>query len=549
MKEAFSVRVLTSLQKVFSNRAPREDSCVAESTMLKNECFSFQVAFCSRGAAQCVRIESRAEVPLRLRLVRSVPVQLAAYPDADDNYLSTEPGLYPDVLEELPASLPLAADAWYSLWVDVEGDVQPLPAGKHTFRFAFFGASGQLAACEKTVEVLEAQLPPQALCYTNWFHADCLAEYYDVEPLSPTHWRIMENFLRLAVRRGMNTVLTPVFTPPLDTQVGEKRMVVQLVEVYKTGKGYEFDFAALRQWVRMCQKVGIQHFEISHFFSQWGAHAAPNVMGTEAGEYHSLFGWDTPADGEPYRAFLKAFIPNLLDCLRELGVDKKCFFHISDEPLAEQAQSYAAAAQGVSELLEGYPIMDALSEYTFYESGLVKTPVVSTNHIQTFLDHQVTGLWAYYCCGQNDQVANRFIAMPSARNRVLGVQLYLGDIEGFLQWGYNFYHSAVSRRCIDPYRVTDADGQFPAGDPFVVYPGAKGEPVESLRLVVFAQALQDLRALRLLESLIGRDKTVALVNEGLTAPITFARYPKEDGWLMGLRRRVNEAIMRASNKD
>ena len=36
---------------------------------------------------------------------------------------------------------------------------------------------------------------------------------------------------------------------------------------------------------------------------------------------------------------------------------------------------------------------------------------------------------------------NRFIAMPSGRNRVGGFLLYKYGINGFLHWGFNFYYS------------------------------------------------------------------------------------------------------------
>ena len=139
------------------------------------------------------------------------------------------------------------------------------------------------------------------------------------------------------------------------------------------------------------------------------------------------------------------------------------------------------------------------------------------------------GLWAYYCCVQKTEVANRFFAQPSARNRILGVQLYLYRIAGFLHWGFNFYNSAHSRERINPYAVTDSGHAFPSGDPFVVYPGEDLQPVESLRLRVLHQGLQDMRALQLLESLTDRATVEALIERELGMRITFKRYPHQAG--------------------
>jgi hypothetical protein len=74
-----------------------------------------------------------------------------------------------------------------------------------------------------------------------------------------------------------------------------------------------------------------------------------------------------------------------------------------------------------------------------------------------------------------------------------------------------------------------------------VYPGEQG-PIETLRLEVFYEALQDLRALELLESKIGRDRVVAMLEEGLDKPITFSEYPTDAAWLLDKRELINRAI-------
>ena len=217
------------------------------------------------------------------------------------------------------------------------------------------------------------------------------------------------------------------------------------------------------------------------------------------------------------------------------------WFHVSDEPTLDNLAAYRRAAAALRPLLDGFRTFDALSDFAFYQQGLVETPVAATDHIDPFIEHRVPGLWAYYCCVQKTEVANRFFAQPSARNRILGVQLYLYRIAGFLHWGFNFYNSAHSRERINPYAVTDSGHAFPSGDPFVVYPGEDLQPVESLRLRVLHQGLQDMRALQLLESLTDRATVEALIERELGMRITFKRYPHQAGPLLRLRA-VNRRI-------
>ena len=61
-------------------------------------------------------------------------------------------------------------------------------------------------------------------------------------------------------------------------------------------------------------------------------------------------------------------------------------------------------------------------------------------------------------------------------------------------WGYNFYNGVDSLCKIDPYRVTDACGAYPSGDPFIVYPGEGGYPEESIRMMALEEAMNDVRA-------------------------------------------------------
>ena len=92
--------------------------------------------------------------------------------------------------------------------------------------------------------------------------------------------------------------------------------------------------------------------------------------------------------------------------------------------------------------------------------------------------------------------------------------------------------------------MTDAGNAFPAGDPFLVYPGSDGYPEESVRMMVHYEALTDLRALRLLETLTSKAYVMELVEGELAEPLTFKRYPKSDMYLITLRNRVNHEIAR-----
>ena len=102
-------------------------------------------------------------------------------------------------------------------------------------------------------------------------------------------------------------------------------------------------------------------------------------------------------------------------------------------------------------------------------------------------------------------------------------------------------------RAVDPFAETDAGGHFPSGDSFSVYPLADG-PGESLRIVVFHEGLQDMRALSLLEQYIGKDAVVALIEKTAKQEITFRSYPKKADFILRLRKEVNRLIEQYSKR-
>jgi hypothetical protein len=150
-----------------------------------------------------------------------------------------------------------------------------MEAGTYPIQCIFETMEGEELARETfMMEVIDAALPKQTLWHTEWFHCDCLATWYGTEVFSEAHWSRIEQYIQTAVQHGINMILTPVFTPPLDTEVGGERPTVQLVDVEKSGDKYHFGFDRLTRWVRMCLANGIEYFEISHLYTQWGAACA-----------------------------------------------------------------------------------------------------------------------------------------------------------------------------------------------------------------------------------------------------------------------------------
>lgn len=545
-------KILSSLHKVFPDFCP--DYGKTEFTTLTNEPLSFQIAFrgteCdSRGVY--VEIDKADGILLGYYFEEFSPVLRA----------NGKPGMYPEMLIEKKVNpgvenksfvwgphyfekgdntvLWSLKDSWQSLWFTVNDRRTTSKPGKYELKIRFIDAITRdvLAENTVTVTVLPEKLPKQKLLYTCWFHCDCLADVYGEEVWSDRFFELVKGQVSTAADNGMNMILLPAFTPPLDTPVGSERKKVQLVKITAERGKYTFDFSLMKRFIDVCRKAGIEYFEHNHLFTQWGAAAAPNIYAFVGGKEKRIFGWDTPATGRKYSSFLKQYIPAVKEFFKAEKLTKKVLFHVSDEPSAKMLDSYKAAYGTVKELLKGYMTGDALSHYELYEQGLVKTPIVSTASVNKFYG-KCKRFWCYYTGEQTDAgLSNRLVSSPSELNRMIGVQMYRHNIIGFLHWGYNNYYDVLSNGlynpCIDPgcYR------RFP-GSSFYVYPGSDGKCIQSIRQKVFYEAINDVRALTLLEKKKGRKVADALIAKHF-GEVTFFTKPDSPEQFLAFRDELN----------
>lgn len=486
-----------------------------------------------------VYVESPLKENVRLYRVKEVIVDKPSHgPVTNENYLLTAPGTLPDLLLPLEHQDCTVALNGTNIVIWVKLDIpEDTPAGCYPVSlFVETGfEEGEESKCvEAKINVISARMPKQSLRYTRWFYADCIADAHCVEVFSESHWALIEEYIAAATDVGINMILVPIHTPPLDTAVGTRRPCVQLVDIEKRGEGYIFGFEKLRRFVDICKRRGVKYYEMAHLFSQWGSEFAPNILVKENGVLDYKFGWHVSAVSQEYTDFLEQYIAALSDELLALGISDNTYFHVSDEPNTDNLDRYERARNIIKPLIKSSKTLDALSHCEFYEKGLVECPVTSITHAHAFLERNVEELWVYYCCGPERVYPNSFIAMPSARVRVLGFMLYKYDIKGFLHWGFNFYNSQLSSYKINPYLTTSADGAFPSGDGFIVYPG-RDTAYPSIRAEITYEAMQDVRICQALEERIGREAVVAMIDGAAGRELRFDDYPATNDFLEGLR--------------
>ena len=545
-------KIVSSQEKIFFDSSIDSFDTLEKISALRGEKLSLQLLHVDSGEGEYLPIRPFCELSLSgelapyatMREVRCVPVDRPTRPGVDDGqYLRLTPGVYPDILTPLRygGKLCPSRDKLRSVWIEVM--IPEDLSGEQTLTVTMSEpGSGVSATHSVVVDVIPVSLPEQKIHFTQWFYPDCLATYYNVPMWSDRHFEIVENFARCAVERGRDTLMVPLFTPALNVLPGYERACSQLVEVRVDKDEYSFDFTRLGRYLDMCDRVGVKLLEISHFYQQYQGKYAAHIYATVDGEYKRLFGWETLALDEEYKCFLRELVGAFVEYMKSRGDDSRCLYHITDEPYLSYIDQYKALKGVVADVLSGYKIIDALSDFEFYKEGVLDHPVPTTSSAPKFIEAGVKDLWVYYACGEVENYSNCYLAMPTWRTRSIGMQLYKYNIDGFLHWGFNYYNNRASGDAINPYMELSGEDWVPAGDCFVVYPNSDGTPLESIRLMSLEEAMQDVRAMQLCESLYSHDEVVCAVEKVLGDELSFTRCTHSANEMLRIRAVINEMI-------
>lgn len=543
MEKKIYGKIISSLEKVLPEKEPT--LVMDKGSMFLNEEYHLQLAYYCDS-------EDMGLFPLSIKLDGELSGCACYYNEhlnpstvvwrpCDDYYVSTEPRLIPDALLEFDKmSYCLPAKQWRAVWVSIKLP-KNVQAGVYETAFSLCNYEGEtLVKLPFTLEVINANLPKNPLRLSNWMHYDCIEHEHHVKAFSKAYYRVFEKYLKVYTESGFNMLLTPLFTPPLDTEINHVRTTAQLVGVTVEEEKYVFDFTKLKEFLDFVLARGIEYIEFSHLFTQWGGKACPKIMAKVNGRTKQIFGWETSSDDKRYAQFLSAFLKELVAFIDKEGLRSRCYFHLTDEPHEDHLPTYKKCCQLVRTYIGDMPIMDALSHYDFYKQDLLDVPVVYTPSYTEFEPHAIKDIMVYNCCiPATEYYSNRFIYSPSQRMRVLGFQLYETGVQGYLHWGYNFYNSWRSITLINPWATTDSAGLFPSGDGFMVYPTKDGA-CGSIRSMISKEAVQDYLAMRLLENCIGREKAVEFLHQwGLKGYNTYQKDPVAH---IEFREKINQEI-------
>ena len=240
----FEAKSIHSLEKIF----PEQEKLTGEIeklSALRGETVSFQIAY------RCddpfwLNVKNLAE-NIEVREVALAPSEFVVTNEPD--VLKDSPGLYPDPLMPINEPLRMPPNQWRTLWVTVRTSPEDVPGVKNIAVplsvKSLWEEEPVEYVCNFSLELLSAVMPEQKLIRTEWFHTDCIYTHYNVPCWSEEHWKLLEAYFKNYSAHGNNLLLTPLWTPPLDTAVGGERPTVQLLDIFFEKGTFRFDFSKL----------------------------------------------------------------------------------------------------------------------------------------------------------------------------------------------------------------------------------------------------------------------------------------------------------------
>jgi hypothetical protein len=467
---------------------------------------------------------------VRVRRVGYVPMRFGTT-DTPASELDRGPGFVPDPLfnDQIADVGPFENTAFW-ITVKVPTDAQP---GVNELGIHFSFLKDKTAELKASVEVSRFTLKPRHdFPVIHWWRGECLWDYYQTGMFEDEKlWSITRNYIQDMVDHGTDSIYVPIFHFRRETF----KRPCQLLKVTEPEPGkYAFDFSDVHRFVQLARACGAKHYEWSAFWIYWGAKNPVRVYKWVEGKAVMLWPPDADGHGPVFHNFMKQFLTEFHQFLVAEGILEQSFFHVSDEPgEGEHLANYKKARTFLQEnapWMKG-KVIDALSSIQYGKQHLTDHPIPIIGAAQAYIDAKIPH-WVYFCCSPRGTYLQRLLDTPLPKIRMSGWLFYKLQAQGFLHWGYNYWHAMEQEKLINPFETATNESWpgIPPGDPFEVYPGPDGKPIDSIRWEVFYESLLDYAMLQSAD--IKPDDPM------LADLKSYADFPKTQAWLEQARRRI-----------
>mgnify|MGYP002595883433 CR=1 FL=1 len=394
-----------------------------------------------------------------------------------------------DMLDERP-SMALDACTVRPVWITVD---VPQDAAPGLYRAPVtLSCDGSKERLELEVAVTSRTLPaPSEWGYhlDLWQHPAAVARVEGVEPWSDAHFEALKPVMKLLADAGQKVVTATLNKDPWNNQCYDA--YADMIVWTKGADGtWSYDYTAFDRWVELMEGLGVD--EQINCYSMLPWNNSLHYRDAVTGEWVDVIAEPgQPAFDEMWRPFLTDFVRHL-DAKGWLA--KSCI--AMDERSPEQMEiAVAFLAEHAPQL--GIALADNHNSYKRYAQlhdicVSARQEVAREDIAARRAAGQVTTY--YVCCSH--RYPNMFTFSDPAESTAAAWYAVANDYDGFLRWAYNSWTE-------EPLR----DSRFrtwPAGDTYVVYPGARS----SIRFERLREGIQDAEKIRVLRAELSRENSI-----------------------------------------
>lgn len=413
------------------------------------------------------------------RQMNEVRIRLEGIPFASARFVRfvrADNALVPDILDDAE-SVVVDPQTTRSIWVSVE----PPPGTKPgRYEGTLYAEGGRTSlSLPFTVDVLPRTLPPPAewrFYLDLWQNPYSIARWHRVKPFSDEHLRLMRPHLRLLADAGQKVLTTTLLHDPWGGQTFDPYS--SMVDWVRLADGsYKWDFSTFDRYVAFGKSCGVGPFVNVYSMIPWTNKIR---VRNERGEYE----WLALEPGKPsYEAIFAPFLKEFTQHLKKKGWLGTTRIAMDERPLPVMKAAFDVVRRHAPQI----PIAlagDANPEFKdFVEDWCLMLGDVAPTLLSARRQMRKPTTF-YVCCVPNRP--NTFTDAPPAESHWIGHWAAAKGYGGFLRWAYDSWTE-------DPFFDTKHT-TWPAGDCFVVYPGARS----SIRFERLREGIQDFEKLRIL---------------------------------------------------
>lgn len=470
----------------------------------------------------------RGNVPT-VRLSTDLPLSVEMYHEM--THRAHKPREYADAL--LPVDVKeYDADRVGAVYVMVRADKMAEP-GTYCGKIRLFAShllerEELIGEIDLTVEVIgyRVRSGKENTFYLDlWQHPCNIARHADVRLWSDEHFAVMEQYLRSLAELGQRALTLVVSEIPWSGQgcisnpeSGSNIFEYSIIPVRRHADGtFSYDFSILQRYIDLAAACGIrEELSIYGLVGVWtqGMFTKPaedypdGVRVRYLDEVSGCYDYMRRAcDIDDYvRALEQYFIATKqIDRVRVAAdepsdVEK---FRLSLEHLHATAPAFKfKAALNYVEFIEEFG--DKFYDFAPYLHCTRDKLDVLRRFKRTMPGKRF--LW-YTCCGPARP--NYFLHSPLVEAYLVGILTHIYGMDGYLRWSYTVWTR-------DP--MHDASyNDWEVGDMFIVYPGANGHPIKSLRYYALKRGIQFFELLKSYRRRFGKRRTDELLRPLFTS--------------------------------